>query len=120
MQRALLLVAHGSRHDASNDEVRALTVSVRNAAGERFDAVDCAFLELADPAIPDGIERLIEDGADDITVLPYFLAAGRHVSEDIPAQVDEKRFEHPDINIAIAPYFGTAEAIPHLLLSLVT
>lgn len=119
MQRALLVVAHGSRRDASNDEVRALTVALRNAAFDRFDAVDCAFLELAQPSIPDGIERLIEDGAEDIVVLPYFLAAGRHVIEDIPAEVAEKRAEHAEVNIAIAPYFGTAEGIPQLLLSLV-
>lgn len=119
MQRALLLVAHGSRREASNDEVRSLTVALRNAAGERFEAVDCAFLELAEPSIPDGIERLIQEGIDDIAVLPYFLAAGRHVIEDIPDQVAEKRAEHPEVNIAIAPYFGTADEIPRLLLSLV-
>lgn len=119
MQRALLLIAHGSRLDAANDEVRALSRRVDAVAGNRFDAVDCAFLELAEPSIPDGIQRLVAGGADDITVLPYFLAAGRHISEDIPAQVDAKRSEHPEVAITLAPYFGTAEAIPRLLLSLV-
>lgn len=118
MQDALLLIAHGSRRKASNDEIRALTGRLRHAAADAFDAVDCAFLELADPDIPSGIERLIAAGAEKVTVLPYFLAAGRHVSEDIPAEVDAKRAEHPDVDIAIAPYFGTAEAIPRLLLSL--
>lgn len=118
MQSALLLVAHGSRIEQSNDEIRRLTVSLREAAGARFGAVDCAFLELAEPSIPDGIQRLIEVGARHITVLPYFLAAGRHVSEHIPAEVDGKRQQHPAVAIEIAPYFGAAAGIPDLLLSL--
>lgn len=119
MYKALLLIAHGSRRDASNDEVRALTVALARAAGDAFDAVDCAFLELAEPSIPDGIEHMIRQGADQVVVLPYFLAAGRHVSEDIPAALAEKRAEHPEVDIVQAPYFGTAENIPNLLLSLV-
>ena len=83
MKKSLLVVAHGSRRQASNDEVRALTERVRAESNERFAAIECAFLELAEPSIPDGLERLIADGAAHITVLPYFLAAGRHVIEEL-------------------------------------
>ena len=34
MNTSLLLVAHGSRREASNDEVRALTTRLRTAADE--------------------------------------------------------------------------------------
>ena len=60
MNTSLLLVAHGSRREASNDEVRALTTRLRAAADGRFHQVDCAFLELASPLIPDGLVRLIQ------------------------------------------------------------
>lgn len=119
MKKSLLLVAHGSRRDASNDEVRALTERVRETAGGNdFADIECAFLELAPPTIPEGLARLIERGAQHITVLPYFLAAGRHVAEDIPAEVETTRAEHPDIHIEIAPYLGTSEAMPRLLLTM--
>lgn len=118
MQQALLLVAHGSRLETSNDEVRRIATAVRDADSGQFDAVSCAFLELAEPNIPDGLEQLIQQGANRITVLPYFLAAGRHVSEDIPVQVETKRQQHPAIRIEFATYLGAAEAVPHLLLSL--
>lgn len=119
MRKSLLLIAHGSRREASNDEIRALTRRLRSAGGARFNHIDCAFLELAEPSIPDGIEALIQNGAEQLTILPYFLAAGRHVTEDIPEQVAQKRREHPQVGIEIAPYLGTAADIPHLLLSLV-
>ncbi|MES1940937.1 CbiX protein [Salinisphaera sp. T5B8] len=118
MKKSLLVVAHGSRRQASNDEVRALTERVRAESGERFAAIECAFLELADPSIPDGLERLIADGAAHITVLPYFLSAGRHVAEDIPEEVATTQAQHPDVHIEIAPYLGTSETMPKLLLTM--
>jgi sirohydrochlorin ferrochelatase len=114
--RALLIVAHGSRREASNEEVRGLTWALAKAAGDAFDHVDCAFLELADPSIPDGIQHCIDAGADEVVVLPYFLSAGRHVSEDIPAQVRLKQQEHPRVSIHVAPYLGSAPGVVDLLL----
>lgn len=112
----MLLVAHGSRHESSNDEVRALTAKLAGS-GSQFDHVDCAFLELATPSIPDGMRRAIEAGADELVVLPYFLSAGRHVSEDIPAEVNRVRREHPDVRIALAPYLGASPRIASILIS---
>jgi sirohydrochlorin ferrochelatase len=116
--RALLVVAHGSRREQSNDEVRLLTEAVRARAGDGFGQVACAFLELAEPSIPDGIEQCISTGAREVVVLPYFLSAGRHVVKDIPAEVAKKVAEHPDVAITIAPYLGAAEGIVELMLGL--
>ncbi|WP_348761673.1 CbiX/SirB N-terminal domain-containing protein [uncultured Salinisphaera sp.] len=120
MQKSLLLVAHGSRRAESNDEVRRLTDRVRDTSASRFAEIECAFLELSPPTIPEGLERLIAGGATEITVLPYFLAAGRHVAEDIPEEVAVTQQAHPDVYIEIAPYLGTSEAMPQLLLDMLT
>jgi sirohydrochlorin ferrochelatase len=114
--KALLLVAHGSRRAASNQEVRDLAARLRDLSGDRFGVVDCAFLEIAEPLIPEGIERCIARGAQEVVVLPYFLSAGRHVAEDIPRDVAGKQAEHPDVAICIAPYLGAAEGVVPLLL----
>lgn len=118
MARALLLVAHGSRLAASNDEIRAMTRRVRALATDRYALIECAFLELAEPSIGNGIERLIESGANHIAVLPYFLAAGRHVAEDIPNEVNAKAAEHTGAVIELLPYAGTADAMPRLLIDM--
>jgi len=107
--KALLIVAHGSRRASSNDEVRALTAVVAQRAGDRFDKVDCAFLELADPLIYEGLEALARAGANDITVVPYFLSAGRHVVEDIPAEVAKADIP-AGIRVRVSPYVGQAAA----------
>jgi len=113
----LLIVAHGSRRPASNDEVRTLCQVVAARDEGLYDKVSCAFLELAEPSIPEGIEALIESGMRDITVVPYFLSAGRHVVEDIPAEVGKVAVPE-GVSIHITPYLGSSESMAGLLLGL--
>ena len=114
MKRSLLVVAHGSRRKESNEEVRALAEKM-SSAKHGFYVIKAAFLELAEPSIPGGIRELIQHGANEVVVLPYFLSAGRHVVKDIPADIEAIRQEYPDIKITIAPYLGAADGICELL-----
>jgi sirohydrochlorin ferrochelatase len=115
--QALLLIAHGSRRAESNDEVRTLTAKLTSCANASYSIVRCAFLELAEPSIPDGIELCIKEGAEEVVVLPYFLSAGRHVVTDIPNEVRGKQEEYPQVKIRIANYLGASTGIPDLLLA---
>jgi len=116
--KALLLVAHGSRRAESNEEIAALANRMSERASGRFDIVEHAFLELAEPYIPDGIELCLQKGAQSVSVLPYFLARGTHVVVDIPEQVAIKQKEYPHMDIHITPYLGTVEELPDVLLKL--
>lgn len=112
--KALLLIAHGSRSASANDEIRALTAQLRNKGGG-FNLVDCAFLEMTEPDIVRGGDKLAAAGATEIVVLPYFLAAGRHVAEDIPAEIARIERRHPRIKITLASHFGAAPGVPELI-----
>ena len=114
--KALLIVAHGSRRVESNDEVRALTGRLGAQADGSYARVQCAFLELAEPSIPDGLRAAIRAGATQVIVVPYFLSAGRHVVMDIPAEIEVVHKEYPDIDIVLAPYVGAAAGLTELLL----
>lgn len=113
--KSLLVVAHGSRRAESNEEVRDLVKNLINMEHDFFE-IKAAFLELADPLISDGIRQLIKNGAKEVTVMPYFLSAGRHVTKDIPADVKIVKDEYPDINIHIATYLGASDKIKAILL----
>lgn len=114
--KSLLVVAHGSRRVESNDEVRDLTACLREQSGDTYAQVECAFLELAEPSIPDGIRNAIRAGAEQVTVMPYFLSAGRHVVKDIPAEIEIVRKESPQVDIVLAPYLGAAPGLTGILL----
>lgn len=113
--KCLLIIAHGSRKQTSNDEVRVLTERIADKTTQQYDKVRCAFLELALPSMPDTIDQCITEGAREIIILPYFLAAGRHVVKDIPEQVTTVKQFNPDIKIYIAPHLGSMSEIADLM-----
>jgi len=116
--KGLLLVAHGSRRRQSNEEVATVAEALKNRVQQQYDHTAHAFLELAEPSIPQGIDLLINKGVTQITVLPYFLSAGRHVQEDVPGIVQEKQKLHPGVDITIAPYIGEANEMLDALVSI--
>ena len=114
---ALLLIAHGSRRQQSNDEVTALAARLREACSMDYGIVHAGFLELAAPSIPEGIQACVEEGASKITVLPYFLNSGRHVVEDIPELVAEAKTRYPDVDVIVAPHLGASSLMVDLLIT---
>jgi sirohydrochlorin ferrochelatase len=116
-KKALLLVAHGSRKKVSNIEIHQLAGKIASSS-RSFDIVEACFLEIAEPSIPQGIASCIEQNAAEVIIMPYFLAAGRHVIEDIPTIVDEESFKYPDISIKSLPYFGSSPVIVDILRTL--
>lgn len=117
-KRALLLVAHGSRLPEANVEVAELTGRLREASGDRYEIVTHAFLEIAEPDIPTGIDACVAQGAAQLWVLPYFLAVGRHVRNDVPALLDQARERHPGVQINLCMHLGAEASLPELLLQL--
>ena len=115
--KALLLVAHGSRRKLSNDEVVTLADKLRTNCSEQYAIIHAAFLEIAEPLIPDGIRQCIDDGATSIIVLPYFLNSGRHVTEDIPEIVNNAKQLYPNIDINIAAHLGASDLMMDLLIT---
>ena len=115
--KALLLIAHGSRRQQSNDEVFALAEKLKNKCGNQYQIIHAGFLELAEVLIPDGIKKCVDEGATSIVILPYFLNSGRHVIEDIPEIVNATRSLYPQTDIKIAPHLGASELMMDLLIS---
>jgi len=116
--KALLLIAHGSRREASNQEVRGLAQRLAQAAGEHFDKVVPAFLEIAEPNITGGVDRCVEAGATQVVAVPYFLAAGRHVVTDIPEELEKASRQHPGLDLRQSDYLGRHDGITDILLAL--
>ena len=114
--KALLLVAHGSRRAESNAEVGRLADELRARAGAEFGWVGHAFLELAEPGIPEGMGQAVAAGATELLVLPYFLSAGRHVVKDIPDEIEIGLREQPQLRVSVAPYLGARPGVSDLLL----
>lgn len=99
VKRGVLVVGHGSHRREANDDVR--EAARRIAERGRFPLVEAAFLEIEHPNISKAFARLVEQGAEEIIVHPYFLSPGRHTRGDIPIEVREAASHHPGVNYRI-------------------
>lgn len=113
--KALIVVAHGSRRSASNDEVKELACELAGMLSDTFRIIDVGFLELAEPLIPAAMERAIAAGATDISVFPYFLSAGRHVVADVPEEVKTVQDKYPDLNIKMLTHLGASSGFTRFI-----
>jgi len=106
---AVLLIAHGSRQQAANDDLHEL--SARFAAGGTYPIVEHCFLELAEPDLPTGGDRCVARGATRVLMVPYFLSAGVHLERDLTSARAELSRRYPDVEFRLGPPLG-----PHALL----
>ena len=112
-----LIVAHGSRNPESNRHFAELAARVGRDLGETL--LGHAFLEFAEPGIAAGLDSLRAQGARQISLLPYFLSPGNHVTRDIPEIVAAYTADHPEVRLCIEPLFGShTPAIAALLRTL--
>lgn len=107
----LLLIAHGSRKEVANHEVRELAAQIEKHSASDYEAVVPAFLEFTQPDIGNGIDYCVKSGAKNITVFPYFLSAGAHVNRDVPEQVEIASQRHPGVNFHLTRHFGCSDSI---------
>ncbi|SMF58564.1 CbiX/SirB N-terminal domain-containing protein [Pseudobacteriovorax antillogorgiicola] len=101
---AVIVVDHGSKLQESN---RLFESFIEEFADESpYDIVESAHMELAQPDIASAFQQCVEQGADEIVVVPYFFMPGKHIQKDIPRLTEEARARHPHVSVRIAPPLG--------------
>ncbi|MDY7219369.1 CbiX/SirB N-terminal domain-containing protein [Denitrificimonas sp. JX-1] len=111
----LLIIAHGSRREASNHEVLDLAGKVAAQLQLPVGQVKAAFLELAQPSIATALDESFSNGCTEMLVLPYFLASGNHVVSDVPNEVAAAQQRWPDKKITLLPHIGAAPSMVNLI-----
>ncbi|MSQ96474.1 MAG: cobalamin biosynthesis protein CbiX [Gemmataceae bacterium] len=109
MKTALLLIAHGSRHADANADLFALAEELRRTGP--YGIVEASFLELAQPTIDSAGRHCVDQGAERVILLPYFLSAGVHVKRDLQDQRERLATEFAAAEFILAQPLG-----PHALL----
>ena len=97
----IILLAHGSPDPLWKQPFESLYQQVAQAYGE--NNVSLAYMELTAPSLEDVIEILGKE-VRHIAVLPLFLAVGRHLRQDVPAQI--ALLHSDDLQIELLPPIG--------------
>ncbi len=104
LKTAVLLIGHGSPRSEVKSAFCALADLVRAAGGNGL--VEVAFLSCGEPDIACGIDRCVVQGARRIVLCPYFLFAGSHVRNDLPAAMAAAGQRHPGLELLLAEPLG--------------
>jgi sirohydrochlorin cobaltochelatase len=109
MNRALLILAHGSRAQGSEETVYKIAEKLK-AAGEYRD-VEVAFLQFNRPNLAESVNKLVKKGITEIVAVPAFLFMGNHVIKDIPEELKKVKAICPEVRIALAEPIGYDDRI---------
>ena len=114
-EATLVVVAHGSRVSTSNQEVLELTCSISETSPRL--KVFAAFMELAEPSLVEVLEDCAMQTTGVVLVLPLFLSAGRHVTNDLPAVIRKTAARYPHVCYKLMPHFGANPNLPNMLIN---
>ncbi|MFF4897639.1 sirohydrochlorin chelatase [Streptomyces sp. NPDC001068] len=99
----VLLVGRGSTDPDANAEVHRAARLLWEGRG--YSGVETAFVSLAAPDVPSGLDRCLRLGARRIVVLPYFLFTGI-LPERVRQQTEGWAAAHPEAEVRSADVIG--------------
>ncbi|MET7455641.1 sirohydrochlorin chelatase [Streptomyces sp. NPDC005574] len=99
----VLLVGRGSTDPDANAEVHKAARLLWEGRG--YAGVETAFVSLAAPDVPSGLDRCLRLGARRIVVLPYFLFTGI-LPERVRRQTGDWAAAHPEVEVRSADVIG--------------
>jgi sirohydrochlorin cobaltochelatase len=109
---AVLLVGRGSTDPDANAEVHKVARLFWEWSGVAF--VETAFVSLARPGVPEGLERIRLLGAKHAVVLPYFLFPGV-LPDRVTDQAREYAAANADLTVACASALGDTDQLADLV-----
>jgi precorrin-8X/cobalt-precorrin-8 methylmutase len=84
--------------------------------GCREECVKVAYLQFAEPGIPETIKHCVEQGAKKVILHPFFLSSGMHVTKDIPGMIEEARQLYPGTEFIYTEPLGIHEKLAHIVM----
>jgi sirohydrochlorin ferrochelatase len=93
-------------------EFLGLVEQIRPLMGDTL--VEPSFLELAQPSIAEGLQRLVGQGVGEAVVLPLLLFAAGHVRKDIPMAVAQATKPYPGLRVQQVSHLGCNPRIVEL------
>lgn len=117
MKTAVIILGHGSRGEGAGDVLPRIVAEVKRLGG--FEIVEHAFLQYVQPALDEALRRCVEAKAERIVIVPFFMQAGAHVTQDIPTLADSGRKRYPGIDIIVTNFAGAHPLMANIVVDLV-
>jgi sirohydrochlorin cobaltochelatase len=111
--QATILFGHGSSDPAWRIPIDTVARRMRESAPQAL--VRCAFLERTAPDLNTTVGELVQQGVNQIKIVPMFLGIGRHAREDMPLLVTNLQTVYPQVSFKLNPSVGEEPLVVDLL-----
>jgi len=115
-KKALIIVDHGSKLEKANERLAQIAELIKKKNSPEFEIISYCHMELAEPTIRQAFDDCVSQGAHHIVIHPYFLAPGRHSTQDIPNMVKDAAVKHPGVSYHVTEPLGIHEKIIEVIL----
>ncbi len=117
MKTAVIILGHGSRSKDADEAVKRVVVEVKKIGG--YEIVEHAFLQYIRPSPLDALEKCIQQQAEKIVIVPFFMQSGTHVSRDIPELAEKAKKHYSNIDIVVTECVGTHPLMAKIVTDLI-
>ena len=106
---AVILLGHGSRVPGAGDALVRVAENLRKRLSDT--RVESCYMSRLGPHFPETFAMLVEGGARNVVVIPYFLFTGLHIQLDIPEMLQRCCLEHPAVRVVYGEPLGFHESL---------
>lgn len=112
-KQAVILLGHGSRVPDAGRHMEKVASGLKEKYG--YEIVEVCYLSRLGPHFPETFEKCVDQGAQEITVIPYFLHDGLHLVLDIPLMMQEIANHYPGIKVVMGRNLGFDDVLVDLV-----
>jgi precorrin-8X/cobalt-precorrin-8 methylmutase len=113
----LILIGHGSKLPHNRENLEKIAAMIRSHG--KFKIVDIAFMVRDIPTVNEAVDLVAAKGVSKIVLIPVFLAAGVHTTEDIPGLIcvkeREPQLRAKGVELLYGEPIGSDERISYIL-----
>ncbi|WP_173917395.1 sirohydrochlorin chelatase [Halobacillus sp. Marseille-Q1614] len=107
--QGVLYVSHGTRYEKGKQEAIDFIRSIQSEVDAPLQEI--CFLEINNPNVEEGIQKLVEAGAQSISVVPILLLTAGHALKDIPMELEKAQQKYPSISFTYGEPLGVQDRL---------
>lgn len=109
----IILMGHGSRVPGASKDMEEVAQRLKGKYG--YPRVEICFISRLGPHFPEIFEKCVNQGAQKVLAIPYFLHEGLHLLLDIPEMMQEEAKRFPHVKLILGRSLGFDESLVDLV-----
>jgi len=110
---AIILLGHGSRVPGAGKGMEKVAGRLKEKYG--YPCVEVCFASRLGPHFPEIFKKCVDQGAEEVLVIPYFLHEGLHLLLDIPQMLQEEVKKFPHVKLIFGKSLGFDDGLVDLV-----